>query len=211
MLSIRDQLKLLANYTDGFNHLPPGFDATKGLRTLFPPNKAASLSALKNYVLTFSGSQQTPGGVAATYQITADGVGRWGFLFSVTNGQSSGLFGGGFVFAFSDDGFGHGWVLTANAVTEDGPPWEAAAQGTDQWIRDNWPQIFVQTVDTYLSDAEGFATLPPMKNAATDYGFKGLTLLQGANLPVSQSEFAQGIDEGRPGDPDDEPPGTGHI
>jgi hypothetical protein len=157
-------------------HLPSSFDATKGIRSLFPAGENVKLSSLSQYLYAQSGTTSVSG-CTGTFYVRADGAGNWA-LVAVVSGSPWQL-GVGFVFMFSNDGNGHGITSTA----KQGPDlafndaWSVVAQGNDPWIRANWLQLFSNGVWLYLSEATGLNNLPPASNAATDHGFAGLTQL----------------------------------
>jgi hypothetical protein len=63
-------------------------------------------------------------------------------------------------------------------------------EGTDPWISGNWPDVFNKGVFFYVSDATGFNSLPDTANAAKNYGFSGLTSLQGAGSVLTNYVYA---------------------
>ena len=163
-------------------HLPDGFDASRGIRSLFPPGKSVGLSSLRRYVYSVEGWAAT-GELYPTYSVRADGAGNWCLRVLIST-TGNGRFGAEVVFAFSTDTQGRGIVATGNygggiSGSDDGIGVSVLAHGLDPWIRDNWPDMFAQPVFLYISEATGFYKLPPIVRAATDHGFSGLTTLAG--------------------------------
>jgi hypothetical protein len=171
------------------NHLPIGFNASQGVRSLLPSGRGnTSIAILKNYLYSQKSQQLAAGDIQATFDVFADGSGRW--LYQAVIGlvqpqnASSGRWGAGFVFAFSTDKLGRGYVKTGDyslVNTEDYvDPFAVTLEGFDSWITNHWPELFAQSSFVYLSSATGFVKLPDVANAATDNGFAGLASLQGA-------------------------------
>lgn len=152
------------------NHLPLGFNAKNGLRSLFPPGYQGSISILKNYVYR----AESQGVDAAQMVVGADGTGRWVFAalvdFSSTNAiQVS------WCFEFSNNklGLAYGFPIYY------GTPWDASVTtmwvwctGVDPWIADNWPQIFAKGC-FFNNDA-----ITPV-NAGINHGFEDVFPLEG--------------------------------
>lgn len=174
MFSLRAKLKDLKD------HVPQGFKAVDGVRRLFPRGYAGSISMLNNYVFTYDSRGLDQGQM----WMGADGAGRWFFAWW-NNGAAGGGWGineryqAGFVFRYSNDGFGHGCLDTR------GPDLGATScnSGTDAWIAQNWPQIFPANVACDLQDAAGFESLPDRSNIWTEAGFAAskFTALKGGN------------------------------
>jgi len=190
MWSLRQTLATLAVYPpNSIDHLPDGFDAANGIRVLFPANQTIGISALSNYVFSFEGTAQTPGGNSAQMAIIADGAGRWNLAIVPDLSPLVIGWAAGFVFTYSapNDGYGHGYVvstvdLSGNARDVGGV--------VDPWLLENWPQAFVQTAYLWIWDLTAYfitaftqAQPAPIEDAATSYGFTGL-----APLNVSYSE-----------------------
>jgi hypothetical protein len=171
MFSLKTKLHNLAP------HLPQGFKAENGIRSLFPKSYSGSITMLNNYVFMYSytGSQNSSAWVGA------DGAGRWFFAWWNANGEwgINDRNQAGFVFRFSNDGFGHGYVDTSRPA--DGAT--SCNLGIDPWIAENWPQAFAAGVGTDVQEAEGFESLPDASNIWTDYGFAAakFVALNGAN------------------------------
>jgi hypothetical protein len=180
MWSLRQTLARLAAYPpNSTNHLPDGFDALDGIRVLFPANQTIGISALSNYVFFYTGTAQTPGRNSAQMSIIADGAGRWNLAAVPNLGPQVISWAGGFVFTYSNDGNGHGYVVSNGNVS-------AANVGGvgDPWLLENWPQAFVQSADLWIWDATAYfiwaftqAPPAPIDDAATNYGFTGLAPL----------------------------------
>ena len=193
MFSLRKTLANLADFPpDGYNHLPTGFDPAKGIRSLFPPHKSCGISALKNYVFSFTGSAQTPDGNSTAMIVIADGAGRWGIGAVGSLDPLAISWGGGFVFYYSNDGAGHGYVIN-NANVNAG-----VVNGFNEpWILQNWPQAFPGGVfpwmwveDSSFVSAFSHGSPAPVNEAATaaNSSFTTLTSFTATNsvqLPPS--------------------------
>jgi hypothetical protein len=146
MWSLKQTLADLAAYPpNSYNHLPENFDASKGIRSLFPPGQTISITALKNYVISYTGSVQTPEGNSAQMIVIADGAGRWGVGAVPSLDPLAISWAGGFVFKYSNDQNGHGYVINnrnPNAGIVDG--------FNDPWIMQNWPQAFPASVNLWM-------------------------------------------------------------
>jgi hypothetical protein len=146
-------------------HLPHGFDATKGVRSLFPGNYSDSIMGLKSYVFLYD-----TGSSVSDVQawIGADGSGQW-FLGWWNDGvvQVGAGFRSGFVFYYSDDGIGHGYVDKSGYT----PGATLCNAGTDTWIAEHWPQAFAAGVRFDSQWATGFDSLPDESYVWTDAGF----------------------------------------
>ncbi len=153
------------------SHLPAGFDASHGIKLLFPAGYSGSISPLKGYVFSayarlgayygFGGKPGTSSyipdsvlveSVADTY-VMADGTGRWYFSWLGQNLQfnsaemTSFFIQSGFVFHFSNDGNAHGFVDTSQPLITStdsllSGDYRNCISGQDDWIAKNWPQIF---------------------------------------------------------------------
>jgi hypothetical protein len=155
------------------------------MRQLFPPADATLLSGVRNYLYQFNGDRLVVEYLSATYRVYADGAGNWVLRMRRTSlGAASGKWAGGFVFAYSDDSNGHGYVITSDFASNlAGIDTLFQAFGSDPWIKDRWPRLFGQSCYRYISEATGSELtlqLPPISDAATDHGFSGLTVLEGA-------------------------------
>ena len=220
MWELRQTLQTLARQ----GHLPSGLDASKGILSLFPvpQPKPINLSLLKNYLFSANG-KVTLSDITGRFTVRADGTGNWAIGCAIDHpvGGGDGRFGAGFVFGFSSDGEGHGFVQTGDYEFADPSTvtlistLEVWVGGSDSWIADHWPQAFPKSGFFYLSSATGLTKLPDIVNAATDHGFSGLASLGGAvvnleylNTPESKQTgpppppngFPGGIDWGIPAD-----------
>jgi hypothetical protein len=163
MLAVRKWLESL----DAGGHLPSGFDAADGLRSLFPAG-LARLSWLQRYLVDGAtlNTSLFNGGVVATQIVGADGTGNWSFTgfvqnnVAIDNGQGPTHLSIpiavmlGFVFGASTDDVGRGWTLSATAqgaiyLDDHGKQVGAAkgtfsANGADTWLRENWPRILAE-------------------------------------------------------------------
>jgi len=162
------------------NHLPKGFNAKNGLRSLFPPGYKGSISPLENYVFRCLSPQ------VGDIQILvgADGDGRW-LVASLANAPSDPDIQASFVFQHSTDSFGHGFDFDcpspAGAGTP-GPQW-GWITGVDPWIKENWPSIFAKSCyfnndNLTPGDAaknHGFASgLAPFEGAQQTFGYSAI-------------------------------------
>ena len=111
---------LLSSYK---NHLPPNWAPSQGLRSLFPPGYSGSISQLRNYVVFYHHQLATQGygsdgtlvpSCYCNFWVMADGTGHWffGWIYGKSFLNSSYARQTGFVFNFSPDGNGRGYVDT---------------------------------------------------------------------------------------------------
>ena len=181
MWSLKQTLANLAAYPpNGYNHLPVGFDPAKGIRSLFPPHQTCGVSALKSYVFSFTGFAQTREGNSANMLIIADGAGRWGIGAVPSLDPLAISWAGGFVFNYSNDGNGHGYVVNnanVNAAVVDG--------FNEPWILQNWCEAFPVGVHLWMWDEDttfvsGFSnpSFGPANEAATSANSSFNTLQQ---------------------------------
>ena len=152
-------------------HLPPGFDAAQGLRQLFPRGLTARLSWLARYVVTVESTGQTDSAVAMqvvgadgagnwTYHgYVQDNVPSYDGSGQVIPSSRGGILAQdlqvrlGFVFNVVPAGTRYGWKFSDTATgsiktDNQGDPEPTggyqepfSAGGTDEWIRENWPQV----------------------------------------------------------------------
>jgi hypothetical protein len=185
MWSLRSTLQTLAKG----GHLPAGFQPSRGLRLLFPLEQSAdlSLSVLQKYLYSQTGRVVLEA-IATSFCVAADGAGNWLLQGSMTAGTEPGgeecKWGAGFVFRFSRDATGHGFVATGDFNPNTGgkpAQMNFVTQGRDPWISANWPDAFAKGNFFYLSDAIGFEGLPDTGNAAKNHGFAALTPLEAAS------------------------------
>jgi hypothetical protein len=177
-VSVDEQEAGRSVYPNG--HLPEAFDPAQGIRSLFPGGKAARVSQLMDYLNSWDSAFQV-GSLSASANISADGTGNW-CLRATVECEGHGKFGLGFVFGFSTDAAGHGFVATGDyglELDDNTLSFGVFANGSDPWIRANWPSIFAGRTFFYISEATGYRKLPPIANAALDHGFNGLASLQG--------------------------------
>jgi hypothetical protein len=181
MWSLKQTLANLAAYPpDGYNHLPNGFDPAKGIRSLFPAHKTCNISSLKNYVFSFTGWASTPEHNNAQMLVIADGAGRWGINAIASLDPLAISWAGGFVFKFSSDSAGHGFVIN-NANVNNG-----IVNGFNEpWLLENWCDAFPQGVnlwmwveDTTFVAANPNASKGPANDAATSTNSNFKTLEQ---------------------------------
>jgi hypothetical protein len=222
MWQLRQTLEGLAQQ----GHLPPGFDASKGILGLFPgaEPKPINISLLRNYVFSSSGTASLSD-IAGRFTVRADGAGNWAIGCAIDHpaaGGGDGRFGAGFVFGFSSNAEGHGFVQTGDYEFVDPSTvtlistLEVWVAGSEPWIASHWPQAFAKSGFFYLSSATGVAKLPDIVNAATDHGFAGLASLQGSvvnieylNVPEFKQSGPSPPPNGFPGGVDWEIPADG--
>jgi hypothetical protein len=115
MWSLRTTLQ---TFSQG-GHLPAGFQASRGVRQLFPVVQTGgiSISSLKNFLYSQTGRVVLEA-IAANFYVGADGAGNWVLQGGITVGTEPGgedcKWGAGFVFQFSRDSTGHGLVATGD-------------------------------------------------------------------------------------------------
>jgi hypothetical protein len=181
MWSLKQTLANLAAYPpDGYNHLPNGFDPSKGIRVLFPPHKSCGISTLKNYVFSFTGSTETPEGNTAQMLIIADGAGRWGIGAVASLDPLAISWAGGFCFNYSNDANGHGYVVNNANVNA------AVVNGfNESWILQNWCDAFPAGVKLWMWDEDSAfvsafsnPSFGPVNEAATTTNSSFKTLVQ---------------------------------
>ena len=140
-------------------HLPSGFNAAHGVKSLFPAEYSGSISPLDGYVFCLYsrittvydfGPQDTYIGSAADAYVMADGMGRWFFSWTWS---AVGLNAGyerqaGFAFKLTDNGSAH--IFTDQ--TKPAQQIMSCNGGTDPWIADNWPAIFKAGATSTLID-----------------------------------------------------------
>ncbi len=183
MLSLRQTLKAISS------HLPQGFDAAHGIKTLFPPAYTGSIFVLQKYVYLKSGylkmAATSHADDLAWYFVGADGTGRWFFSWVPKPVSMAGDINlrvqAGFGFKFSHDSFGHGYVDTSRPPR---PLHGSCNSGTDNWILLNWPQIFAADIFFGWQEASGFDSLPPESNIWTSAGIgqSNFIALNGTNV-----------------------------
>jgi hypothetical protein len=179
MFSLRKTLTAIGS------HLPLGFDATHGIKTLLPSAYKGSISVLLQYIYFKTGVITPKPSETIWYTVGADGAGRWFFswrarrLFQDINLRLQ----AGFVFKFSQDSFGHGYVDHSRPSLA-GANAGICNSGVDNWITSNWPKIFTSDVMFDLQEATGFDSLPPESNIWTNAGFgqANFIALSGANV-----------------------------
>ena len=150
MWSLKQTLANLAAYPpDGYNHLPNGFDPAKGIRVLFPSHQSCGVSMLKNFVFSFTGFAETPEGNSAQMLVIADGAGRWGIGAVPSLDPLAVSWAGGFVFNYSNDGNGHGYIVNNANVNA------AVVNGFNEpWILQNWCEAFPAGVNLWMWDED---------------------------------------------------------
>ena len=180
------------------HHLPHGYAARNGIRSLIPSaSLPGSITILKNYLFSQDSTLASPGpssGQSAVVQcvmyVRADGSGNWYFSTQTTAFTERGWqYAAGFIFVYSDDkALAHGYIQTGPAGSS-GTLDAFVVGGKDVWISQHWPELFGERCYFYVSDAilgvidTGQNDLPNTNNIATDNGFSRLTLLSA--LPVN--------------------------
>lgn len=161
------------------NHLPAGFDAKHGVKSLFPKGYKGSVKALDQYVFVsyqpfFLADNRWDNTYANAY-VMADGTGRWFFswyYWQTDPPKSSYRPGAGFAFLLSDKGSAHVFVDKTTPVYDwwDPPPnvstnsQMSCSGGTDPWIAQNWPDLFKSGARISFFDA---FTNPPADYSPT--------------------------------------------
>lgn len=127
--------------------LPDGFDAAKGLRSLFPAKRTAKVAQLKTYRFKEPFSLTT-GRYRSTGSVKATGSGKWVLSGTVTASGAELLpvhYTVGFAFMLPVDGY-----VRSSFASDDLPihtstvTREFYVSGQDQWIIDNWPAAFAE-------------------------------------------------------------------
>ncbi|MDA4123644.1 MAG: hypothetical protein OK456_10740 [Thaumarchaeota archaeon] len=190
MIDVNKRLKLL-----GARHLPPKFDAKKGIAKLFPGGRPCKISQISGAIHSFGTTNAgTPSGeVMGTFLVMVDWCGNWFFDFYMAEQASqSGVWGAGFVFAFSGDGVGRGFTTTGNYSTASDTAGcsSQSVWGNDSWIRDNWTKLITEGYHCEVANSSGgvFGNSPPDIAGDTQAasGFGSLVNLGGANLSAIQ-------------------------
>jgi hypothetical protein len=131
------------------SHLPKDWAPSDGLRSLFPAGYSGSISPLKDYVVFVYHQLATQGyapgasspsdSCISNFWVMADGQGRWffGWIYGESYLSSTYLRQAGFVFKYSPDGNGRGYVDSSH------PPvlTRSCNAGTDRVIALNWPKM----------------------------------------------------------------------
>lgn len=168
-------------------HLPDGFSAAAGIRSLFPPGRTTGISVLSRYVYTwtadaFVDQQWIETGWPGPAQgfLGADGAGRWfyGWVPPDQENPCWGSAGGfkqraqsGFVFLYSTDGNAHGIVAKSRSVPNPYAYPPNCYCGVDSWLAANWPDVFSQGAHIEFEIASGFSSLPNVSAIWTSAGF----------------------------------------
>jgi len=154
-------------------HLPSGFEAKKGIKSLFPKGYKGSVRVLDQYVFVsyqhFSVKDDRFDETYANAYVMADGTGRWFFswYYWQTNPPKADYRpGAGFAFILSDKGSAHVFIDKTTPVYDwwDPPPnvstnsQMSCSGGTDPWIAQNWPDLFKSGAKISFFDA---AANPP--------------------------------------------------
>jgi hypothetical protein len=190
MWSLSEKLGLIAS------HLPSGFQASSGIRQLFPAGGSRSISLLDYYVYQWDtgiNPMLDPYPQRCEF-VGADGAGRWFFGWNPDDAGNTAVLvdneraQAGFVFRFSNDGKARGYVDTSR------PSGLSCNSGVDEWIVNNWPDALRQGVSVDFQDATGFDSLPDESGVWTSAGFgpSDFVALQGSQCACTawgSSEF----------------------
>jgi hypothetical protein len=185
MWSVGETLQSL----DQGGHLPAGFDANPGIRSLFPAGQSdITISLLQKY-LYFRTHEVDLENIDAQLTVSADGAGNWQLKGRIIGNNCK--WAAGFVFLFSKDSTAHGFVATGDYWGGAIDPQQGGrseplyfwVQGLDPWIASHWPDAFDKDAYFYLWDGTGDSS-PEISNAATKAGFTGL-----AGLKATTSVF----------------------
>jgi hypothetical protein len=193
MLDVDKRLKQLSPY-----HLPPGFDAKKGVAKIFAGKRPCGMSELQGMVFSFgSASAATPSGeVSGTCLLMADMCGNWFFDFYISTEEgSSGTWGAGFVFDYSDDGVGHGYTATGPYDNGDDLVGctSQSISGSDPWISSNWFDLVAQGFRMGIGNDTGGSPPDIVSYTLEGSGFSTLQSLGGAQpSPISQGVNVDG-------------------
>jgi len=193
MLDVNKRLKQLSPY-----HVPKGFDAKKGVAKMFPGKRPCGMSTLQGAVYSFgSASAATPSGeVSGTCLVMADMCGNWFFdFYMVTEEGSSGTWGAGFVFDYSNDGVGHGCTATGpyNNADDMVGCTSQSISGNDPWIFANWSDLIAQGIRIGIGNDTGSSPPDIVKYTLDGSAFATLQNLAGAQAsPIAQSVNVEG-------------------
>ncbi|MGD0403978.1 MAG: hypothetical protein ABSB66_12375 [Candidatus Acidiferrales bacterium] len=206
MWSLYNTLQVLG----GTGHLPVGFHANAGIRSLFPNvQQNVSISLLKIYIYSTSYQSSSDPDSQITFTANADGAGNWQ-IQGTMNFVSDCAWEAGFIFGFSDAGAAHGFIATGSYAggsynPQQGQPSAPAqfwVQGIDPWIADNWTQLF--NLESYFLSAENTNAkkLPDPKEIATNNGFTTLIeLIATTSTMINQEPYPTAGGGGSSGGP----------
>jgi hypothetical protein len=160
----------LANISPG---LPPGFDPSKGIRSLFPPVWSGSITQLSNYHFSVSDSLHAVG-VHCDYTVDVWGGGGWHFFGvlkneDVINADYSLIW----TFNFTKGTEAFGVDENGHLVALDSHHFDFS--GNQEWIRNIWPEAFASGWHSDLKVDENIDTLldillPPIVVAVYLFG-----------------------------------------
>jgi hypothetical protein len=127
--------------------LPEDFDATGGIRSLFPPGQAAAISTLKSYRYR-ADAALTTSQLDCRAVVKATGSGKWVLSGSVTANGTDLIpvrFHVGFTFRNPVDGYLHGAFASESLPIHTGTVSQNFyASGRDEWIVEHWPEAFAE-------------------------------------------------------------------
>jgi hypothetical protein len=145
------QFSLKQTLADISPGLPPGFDPSKGIRSLFPQG-SHSIKELANYHFLYSSSLHAVG-ITCPFTIDIWGGGKYHFFGTANNGDVfDANYAIGFTFGFSPGGVAKGDYAGGTAGAESSDHFDHS--GIDDWVRNNWPQAFASGVNTDLKVSE---------------------------------------------------------
>jgi hypothetical protein len=175
----------LANIAPG---VPAGFDATKGIASLFPPKYAGTISELTNYHFLFTDSRHA-GGVTCPFTIDVWGSGKYHFFGKVNNVDFLNAdYAIGFFFNFAPGGQATGDVASGSAGPRSTANFDHS--GSNLWVKNNWIQAFASGVNDDLKVSENLgepldSILKGFAEAVGIAGFAFLMLLTGGQICFS--------------------------
>jgi hypothetical protein len=168
------------------SHVPSGFNAKNGIRSLFPAGYSGSIQSLSGYVFCnyfrTSALDATGKPCNSDLWVMADGTGRWFFGWAYGKSQANGFRIAGFVFhAISTDGAWYGYIDGNSPLEEI----TSCNLGTSAIIADNWPAMFKAGASIH------FRIYPPNTPAFTPIwkvGKTAIVLLDGNNVAPEASQ-----------------------
>jgi len=187
MFSVKTAVDFMASH----DHLPPQFPVAHGLRTFFPPvpSRSFNVSSLTGYLL-YRSAVLTDDTLRGVFEVGADGAGRWALKVALTGGTTDQDYGIGFMFDYSPDTVGHGYVHVASHEFVDNETLTVAITGVDRWITMNWIEAFAGQLPFYLSSTDSDASAG-LSELARLRGSSDVAILDGATVS-SFSNYAGG-------------------
>jgi hypothetical protein len=157
--------------------LPPGFDASRGIRSLWPAGRDVSVRSLGLY--RFVREHSVSGADAeARVSFVAYGSGQWSLTGIITSSSPDPVkYAVAVTFRYSDSRSGHG--VTADGTVFPGPfggnTVPIRNNGNDPWLRDHWPEAFAAGVSVNLGTSESVG--PFLRALLPTLGFEVLVAL----------------------------------